>query len=148
MNAAPDHNMPDHEALLRALRQAQHISRCQAVDLERAQLELAATRIRATAFARQQETTLLRAGRLEQALLRLQAEQARMTTLLSAQAVANPVSDDGLRAEIALLVQHREEARLLRQSLSWRVTRPLRALRRPRRTLRILLARFVGDQPG
>jgi hypothetical protein len=54
-------------------------------------------------------------------------------------------SEAGLRAEIALLTQHRDEARVLRQSLSWRLTRPLRALRRPRRTLRILLDRFAHD---
>jgi hypothetical protein len=44
----------DHAALVRELRQARHIARCQAADLDRARSELVATRARATAFARQQ----------------------------------------------------------------------------------------------
>ena len=83
---------------------------------------------------------------LEQTLARLQAEQARLTALLSAEATKRPVARDDLRAEIALLTQHRDEAHRLRQSLSWRVTRPLRALRQPRLALRILLDRLARDR--
>jgi hypothetical protein len=147
MTAAPDHDAPDYNALLRELRQARHISQCRAVDLERAQLELAATRARTAASASQQEAAVQHVVTLEQALLRLQAEHARLSALLSAPPVASLMtSEAGLQAEIALLAQHRDEARILRQSMSWRVTRPLRALRRPRRALRILLDRFVRSR--
>jgi uncharacterized small protein (DUF1192 family) len=135
------------KALLKVLRQTWHISRCQTVDLDRARLELVATQARATAFARQQEAALLRVAALEQAVARLQGEQARLTALLPAEGMGSPVMDDAnLRAEIALLVQHRDEAHRLRRSLSWRVTRPLRALRQPRVTLRILLDRLARDR--
>jgi hypothetical protein len=146
MTAAPDHDAPDYDSLLKALRQARQISQCRAVDLERAQLELVATRARTAAFASQQEAAVWRVVMLEQTLLRLEAEQARLIALLSAPPVA--AGEAGLQAEIALLTQHRDEARVLRQSMSWRVTRPLRALRRPRRTLRILLDRFVRNRSG
>jgi hypothetical protein len=143
---APDHDVPDYDALLRELRQVRHISQCRAVDLERAQLELAATRARAAIFASQQEAALQRVLTLERALLSLKAEQGRLTALLPTPPIARLVTSEAeLRAEIALLTQHRDEARILRQSLSWRVTRPLRAVRRPRRTLRILLDRFAHD---
>jgi hypothetical protein len=144
MSAASNYDAPGDDAVARALRQARHIARCQAVDLDRARLELAATQARATAFARQQEAALLRAAALEQAVAGLQAEQARLTTLL----LAGAMCEANLRTEIALLTQHRNEAYRLRQSLSWRVTRPLRALRQPRLTLRILLDRIARDRRG
>ena len=146
MTAASSHDTSGDDALVRALRQARHLSRCQAVDLDRARLELMATQTRASAFARQHEAALLRVAALEQTLARLQAEQARLTALLSAEATERPVARDDLRAEIALLTQHRDEAHRLRQSLSWRVTRPLRALRQPRLALRILLDRLARDR--
>ena len=135
------------DALVRALRQARHISRCQAADLDRARLELAATQARAAAFARQQEAALLSVAALEQTVARLQAEQAKLTAPLPAEATGSPSTGEAeLRGEIALLAQHRDEAHRLRQSLSWRVTRPLRALRQPRLTLRILRARLARDR--
>jgi hypothetical protein len=106
MTAASNHNTLGDDALARALRQARHIARCQAVDLDRARLELAATQARATAFARQQEA-------LEQAVAGLQAEQARMTTLL----LAGTKCEANLRTEIGLLARNRNEAHRLRQSL-------------------------------
>lgn len=135
---------PDHDALVRELRQCRHLSQIRAVDLDRARSELAATRAKAAAFANQLGEALLRVAALSDAVARLQAEQARLTALLHAQAGPGHMPETDLQAEIALLLQHRDEARLLRQSLSWRVTRPLRALRRPRRTLRILLGRLFS----
>ena len=149
MTAASSRVTPSDDALVRALRQTRHLSRCQAVDLDRARLELAATQARAAAFARQHEAALLRLSALEQAIARLQAEQAKLTAPLPAEATGSPATGEAeLRGEIALLAQHRDEAHRLRQSLSWRVTRPLRALRQPRLALRILrdcLARDRGD---
>ena len=144
MTAASNHDAPGDDALTRALRQARHIARCQAVDLDRARLALAATQARATAFVRQQDAALLRVAWLEHSVARLEAEQARLTALLAAGAKCQA----NLRTEIALLAQHRDEAYRLRQSLSWRVTRPLRALRQPRLTLRIVLDRLARDRRG
>jgi hypothetical protein len=149
MTGAPNHPAPGDDALARALRQARHISRCQAVDLDRARLELAATQARAAVFARQQEAALLRVTVLEQAVALLRAKQARLSALSQAGAMGSPMmSGANLRAEIALLAQHRDEAHRLCQSLSWRVTRPLRALRQPRLTLRILLDRLARYRGG
>jgi hypothetical protein len=121
---------PDDEALVRQLRQARHIAQCREADLDRARSELVATRGRAAAFASQHAALLRRLAALEQPVA--QRPEA-----------ASPVTNEAeLRAEIARLEQHRDEARLMRTSLSWRVTRPLRALRRPRRTLRILMDRL------
>src|ERR1700761_9330733 len=71
MTAAPDHDAPDYNALLRELRQARHISQCRPVALERPQLELAAPRARTAASASQQEAAGQHVVTLEQALLRL-----------------------------------------------------------------------------
>ncbi len=108
-----------------ALRQLRHELQMLASDLDRAKHELAAERARTAAFAAQ----------LEQALARL-AERDRP-------APPPPAGETevALRAEVAALLQHREEARLLRASTSWRITRPLRALSRPGYTLRVLLGR-------
>jgi dsDNA-binding SOS-regulon protein len=138
MTAASNHGASGDDALVQPLRQARHIIRCQAVDLDRARLELAATQARATAFARQLDAALLRVAWLEQSVARLEAEQGRLTALLLAGA-----TDE---AEIALLARHRDEAHRLRQSVSWRVTRPLRALRQPRLALRILIDRLTRDR--
>jgi uncharacterized damage-inducible protein DinB len=121
---------PDDEALVRQLRQARHIAQCREADLDRARSELVATRARAAAFASQNAAAARRLAACEQAV----AERRE---------AASPVTNEAeLRAEIARLEQHRDEARRLRASLSWRVARPLRALRRPRRTLRILIDRL------
>ena len=51
----------------------------------------------------------------------------------------------GLAAQLEQVAsQLSEQLRQLHLSTSWRVTRPLRALKRPRRTLRILLGRHAG----
>ena len=90
---------------------------------------------------------MLRVALLEQVLAELQTEPPRLTPPAPTQAAMGPETGEaGLRAEIVRLQQHCNEAHLLRQSLSWRVTRPLRALRRPRLTLRILLDRLTRDR--
>jgi chromosome segregation ATPase len=138
----------DRDALTRELRQCRHLSQIRAGDLDRACAELAATRARATAFANQLEQALQRVAALSDSVARLQAEQARLTALVHARGETGDTTESDLQAEIARLLQHRDEARMLRQSLSWRVTRPLRALRHPRRTLRILLDRLSGGEGG
>jgi hypothetical protein len=134
---------PDEVTLAKALRQCRHLSRMRATDLDRATAELAAMRIRATAFARQQEQALLDLALTTDVIAGLQAEQARLAALLRTEADARRHTEALLRAEIAALLRHRDEARMLRQSISWRVTRPLRAIRRPRTTLRILISRML-----
>jgi len=47
----------------------------------------------------------------------------------------------------AELVRLKDEMAALRASTSWRITGPLRALKRPRRTLRILLGQAPGGMP-
>ncbi len=135
MSPGRDEHETDRAALVRELRQARHIARCQAADLDRARSELVATRARAAAFARQQVAAARCLATPEPAVAAPQPAPCHP--------VASSVTDEaGLRAEIARLERHRDEARLLRASLSWRITRPLRALRRPRRTWRFLIDRL------
>ena len=103
-----------------------------AADLDRARRELAAERARTAAFA-----------------AKLAGAEGRIAALDRAGPMPSaPETEGALRAEIAALLHHREEARLLRASSSWRITRPLRALSRPGQTVRILLRRFRATRGG
>jgi predicted transcriptional regulator len=134
--------------LAKALRQCRHLSQMRATDLDLAVAELAASRSRATTFARQQEQALLHLASREEAVARLQAEQARLAAVRRSEEEARHHTEAALRAEIEELLRHRDEARMLRQTISWRVTRPLRAIRRPRTTLRILIRSMLRAVGG
>ncbi len=82
----------------------------------------------------------MRVAVLEQAMAQLEAENIRLHTLMgTAGSGALLTNTADLHAEVAKLAKYRDELHHLRQSFSWRATRPLRALRQPRLTLRILL---------
>lgn len=110
--AWPDRGRDDREAqqARRGLRDAQD-------DLVRALAELAAANGRASAFASQLEAALRRVAVLEAALAHAEAERDERDATLRE-------TEEGLR-------EARHETDRLVQSASWRVTRPLRALRRP-----------------
>ena len=141
MSPSIDTPAPDGTELARQLRQCRQMSQSQAVDLDRAKSEIGAARARAAAFAGQLDEALLRVATLEEALARLQAERDRLAAQPPAREAMSQDIEASLRAEIETLLRHRDEAQVLRQSTSWRVTRPLRALRRPKHVLRILLGR-------
>ena len=106
-----------------ALRQLRHELQMAATDLDRARQELIAERARTAAFA----------ARLSEAACLAASDHAA--------GPSSSVNEVALQAEVAALLHHREEVRLLRASTSWRITRPLRALGRPAQTLRILFRR-------
>lgn len=132
------------DQLARQFRRCQTLMQSYAVDLDRARMELIASRAREVTFAAQQDAALQRVAELTHRLACIHAEQARLGNLPNTESTPSAPPDAHLQAEIMRLLQNRDEAHLLRQSLSWRITRPLRALRRPRRTLRILLTRMTG----
>ena len=113
--------MSQPEATLRQLR---HELQMVVTDLDRAKQELTAERARTAALA----------ARLIEASCRAATDQAAPPTPSAAELA--------LQAEVAALLHHREEVRLLRASNSWRVTRPLRALGRPAEVVRTLLRRL------
>lgn len=138
---------PDYVGLAREQRQYQHVSQVRGVDLDRARLELAATRSRASAFASQLEEALVRVAVLGDLVARLQGELTTLAALRRAEEETRRETETFLRAEVETLLRHRDEAEILRQSTSWRVTRPLRALKRLQVTLRTLVRR-VFDGSG
>jgi FkbM family methyltransferase len=98
------------------LRRTEILAQSQAIDLERAYTELVAMRERGKALVATME--------------------ASGTGDLPSDRISEPYptpSTEGLASEIARIYA----------STSWRLTRPLRALKRPRRTLQILLGRPV-----
>ena len=132
----------EREQLARQARQNRHMLDSATGDLARATAEIAAMRDRAAAFARQLDAALLRAAEAEEAANRTRAELSHADAAMQAREQARDhqrqAAEAMLRAEIGTLARHRDEASLLRQTTSWRITRPLRAFRRPGRTLRIL----------
>ena len=130
----------ERDEILRRLRQCRNCLESKAVDLERAAWEISAMRGRATAFADQLDATLLRVVELEQTVAKAMTEQAGIVTQLHTLENIGRVTEAELRAEIEAL---RDDAHILRQSTSWRITRPLRALRRSGRTLRMLFGGSV-----
>ena len=79
---------------------------------------------------------------LHDTIERLHAADARIAQLTATVGLLN----ERVAAEAndkASLLQHRDEAERIRRSSSWRITRPLRALVRPTRTLRTLLGRTL-----
>ena len=91
-------------------------------DLRRARLELAATRADASALATRLHEALLHSAELDETVARQQ--DTRATSHL------DRAGEQRLHLEIQALQHHRAEAHAMRHSLSWRITRPLRGLRR------------------
>ena len=112
-------------------RRLQHLSEAQSTDLSRASAELVAMRERSSAIARELDAALDRVAAGLGGLDRSRAETAAVQARLA--------EEQGAATSTAH--EQRQELGLMLRSTSWRITRPLRALRRPRRTLRILLGR-------
>jgi hypothetical protein len=143
---SPDHPLsPDDPVSAQERRQYRHEARMSATDLSRATAELAAMRARAAAFARGEQQALRRLALLDAGMTRFQAERERLAARLEAEGEARASAEAALRAQIAALLGHRDEARILRQTISWRITRPLRAIRRPRTTMRRLIRYVFGN---
>jgi hypothetical protein len=139
MTLAPERQALDAAELTRRLRQCRHTAQSLTADLTRARTEIVAAHGRAASLAAQLDAALLRTATLAEAVARL--EEAVLKEPLPVQPAASFTVEASLRAEIEALSHHRGEAQALRQSTSWRLTRPLRALAQPGRVLRALLGR-------
>ena len=115
-------------------RRLQQLAEAQSTDLVRASAELVAMRERSSALARELDAALDNVAGMGGALDRSRAETAEIQSRLA----------QGKDSAATIAHEHRQELGLMLRSTSWRVTRPLRALRRPGRTLRILLGRSPG----
>ncbi len=145
--AAAERDAAFHEA---ALLQAR-VSSLQN-DLKSARAETGAMRDRGSALAAELEQAAMRemlAGRANQAE---RAARAAELTAVTARLQSHEAASSSVSAESALLSEalsaHSEELRRVSNELSamlastsWRITRPMRALARPRRTLGVLLGK-------
>ncbi|WP_428392568.1 hypothetical protein [Lichenicoccus sp.] len=128
----------------RALRLASHANQALQVDLDRSIAEMVALRQTAIRLNGELDDSL-RQARADREQLHEATEQLHAATAQIAQltAMIGLLTERAATAagETATLLQHRDEAERLRQSSSWRITRPLRAVVRPTRTLRTLFRR-------
>ena len=126
------------DAGTRDKRRLQHLVEAQSTDLSRASAELVAMRERSSALALELDAALDRVAAVLGLADRSRAETAEAQTRCT-EAQARLAAEQA--AALSTAHAQRQEVGLMLRSTSWRVTRPLRALRRPRRSLRILLGR-------
>jgi FkbM family methyltransferase len=115
----------------RQLRQLHHIAEARATDLGRASAEIIMIRQRSATMAADLDTALSREAAMHAQLAQAGLETAALAAHLHGKAHAMAVEVELGRQQI-----HR-----LQHSTSWRITRPLRALKRPGRSMRILFGR-------
>lgn len=120
------------DSLTTQLRRIEAVAKAQTIDLSRAHAETIAMRDRGEALAAELEATVMSSLRAERYTQDLVAMKSQLVTQLATQ----------LEVQSINFLNTSQRLESVYASNSWRITRPLRALARPRRTLRFVLARL------
>jgi len=130
----------------RTVREMVHVRRqaqASAVDVAAARVELAAMHERMRAMASDLEQADEVNGQLRDQLQATEEMNGQLRDQLQATEEINGQLRDQLHATEEINSQLRDQLQAIYGSTSWKVTRPLRAIARPRRAMRLMLHRLA-----